>query len=99
MISGTISIFDAVTKIYRDVEDAEDLPQAIGKVAQRLPLVQNILRTAKTHINEYNPDKRSCRATETTVGCCKDKAEGSEASAKATKAHQIQQAEHMDMTT
>ena len=99
MISGTIAIFDAVTKIYSDVEDSEDLPQAFGKVARRLPLVQNVLRTAKTCINEYNPDKGSCRAIETTVGCCEDKAEGSEASAKATKARQIQQAEHMDTTT
>ena len=91
MISDATAFVGAATKVYRDIKDAEDLPQAFGKAAQRLPLFQNILQTAKTHISEDNPDKGSYQAIETTTEHRKDKA-----NARATEAHQIQQAKHMD---
>jgi hypothetical protein len=74
IISGTIAILDAVTKVYSAVIDASGLPPAFRDVARRLPLVQHTLQTAETHLNKYNPDEESYRAMKPTLEGCKDKA-------------------------
>jgi hypothetical protein len=75
LISGIITILDTVTKLYNNFKDATDLPPAFREVAQKLPLIQDILQTAERHLDDSNPDDESCQAITHIVELCKDKAQ------------------------
>lgn len=48
LISGVISIIDATKTVYDAAKGAKGQPEAFRQVAVRLPLVIDILRSAKT---------------------------------------------------
>ncbi|KAL1964900.1 hypothetical protein VTN77DRAFT_6253 [Rasamsonia byssochlamydoides] len=75
LISSVVAILDAVKTVYESLKDTRGLPQAFREVDQRLPLVQDILRTAERQINDGNPDEESCNAMKRAVELCRDKAE------------------------
>jgi uncharacterized membrane protein len=52
LISSIISIVDGTKKVYDAATNARGLPQAFREVADRLPIVKNILDSAKQHIEE-----------------------------------------------
>jgi len=74
LISGTIAIINAVTKVYDAVTDASGLPEAFRDVAQRLPLIKDTLQTALAHLNTSSRDNRFYQAMMPVVDGCKDKA-------------------------
>lgn len=54
VISSIISIVGGTKKVYDAATNARGLPQAFREVADRLPIVKNILDLAKQHIEEGN---------------------------------------------
>ncbi|CAI7601620.1 unnamed protein product [Penicillium manginii] len=74
LISAVVGILTAITDVYDGLKDAANLPEAIRKVAERLPLVRSILESVEKHIASH-PDEQACQAMETVVKKCKINAE------------------------
>ncbi|PNP60689.1 hypothetical protein FNYG_14579 [Fusarium nygamai] len=72
LISGTVSIIEAIRKLYSGLRDSENLPLAFREVLDRLPLVQDILQSAEYDVG--NADEDSCRAIKKIVERCREKA-------------------------
>ena len=75
VISSIISIVDATKKVYDAATDARGLPEAFRTVASRLPIIRNILGSAKQHIDEGGVDEDSCKGVKPVVEACEKKAE------------------------
>lgn len=75
LISGTIAIFEFISKLYEQAKDAGNLPEQFCEVALRLPLVHGILQTTQQHINECSVDEKSSTKMKSVVESCKSKAE------------------------
>jgi len=78
LISGVISIVDATKKTYDGAQDANGLPEAFREVAQRLPLVNNTLRTISADITAGHWDTNRKGAVEKTLSSCKRKSKNLE---------------------
>lgn len=74
VISSIISIVNGTKQVYDAATNAKGLPKVFREVADRLPIVANILRSAKQHINGGNVNKKSCKGVKHVVEACKKKA-------------------------
>jgi hypothetical protein len=74
LIGGTIYSLQTIAETCSNIDDTKDLPQAFHGVAKRLPLVQQVLVTAKSHIFKSNTDKEQSQDLKAAVQICKDKA-------------------------
>jgi hypothetical protein len=75
VISSIISIIDGTKQVYSAATNAQGLPGAFREVVARLPIVQNILSSAKHHIVEGHADEDSCKGVKLVVDACEKKAE------------------------
>ncbi|MCJ1392832.1 hypothetical protein MMC18_005704, partial [Xylographa bjoerkii] len=75
VISSIISIVDGTKQVYDAATNAQGLPEAFREVAGRLPIVRNILGSAKQHIYEGNVDENSCKGVKHIVETCEKKAQ------------------------
>jgi hypothetical protein len=73
LISGVISIIEATKTVYDAAKDAKGQPEAFRQVAARLPVVIEILRSAKEKAQTL--DETTQEALEPTLESCKAKAE------------------------
>jgi hypothetical protein len=73
LISGVISIIEAAKTVYDAAGDAKGQPEAFRQVAARMPLVIEILRSAKERAQAL--DETALDAIEQTLESCKAKAE------------------------
>jgi hypothetical protein len=72
LIAGVISIIDATKTVYDAAKDAEGQPEAFRQVATRLPLVNEILHSAKERTKTL--DESAQEALEPILESCKVKA-------------------------
>ncbi|KAF4629265.1 hypothetical protein G7Y89_g8891 [Cudoniella acicularis] len=75
LISAIIGIIDGASKLYKAIENTSHLPPAFREVAQRLPLVKDILQTTETRLQKYPADTSTYTAIQPTAESCKDGAE------------------------
>jgi len=75
VISSVIAIVDGTKKVYDAATNAEGLPKAFREVAGRLPIVRNILDSAKQYIDKGHIDEDSCKGVKYIVDACGKKAE------------------------
>ena len=73
VISSIISIVDGTKQVYDAVINAQGLPEAFYEVTARLLIVQNILGSAKRHV-EGDTDEDSCKGVKDIVEGCRRKA-------------------------
>jgi hypothetical protein len=73
LISGVISIVEATKTEYDAIKDAKGQPEAFRQVAARLPLVNEILQSAKERSRTLDESTRE--ALKPTIKSCKAKAE------------------------
>jgi hypothetical protein len=73
VISSIIPIVDGTTKGYDAVTDAKGLPDAFREVYARLPIVQNILNSAKRHMEDGHVDKDSYKGVKPIANACEKK--------------------------
>ncbi|KAJ5737114.1 uncharacterized protein N7483_002239 [Penicillium malachiteum] len=73
LISGTISIIEAIKTVYDAAKDAQGQPETFRQVAARLPLVIKILQSARWTAQAL--DEIAQEALEPTLESCKAKAE------------------------
>jgi hypothetical protein len=74
VISSIISIVDGTKQVYDAATNAESLPEAFREVAVRLPIVANILSSAKQHIDNGDVDEKACKGVKQVVEACEKKA-------------------------
>ncbi|KAH8591628.1 SesA protein [Bisporella sp. PMI_857] len=74
VIASIISIIDGTKQVYDAATNAQGLPEAFCEVAARLPIVRNILASAKRHIGEEDTDEDSCKEVKDIVEGCGKKA-------------------------
>jgi hypothetical protein len=74
VISSIISIVDGTKQIYDAATNAQGLPEAFRDVAGRLPIVRNILGSAKQHIDKGDVNEDSCKGVKHVVEACEKKA-------------------------
>ena len=74
VISSIISIIDGTKQIYDAATNARGLPGAFREVADRLPIIESILDSAKRHIGEEKVDNDSCQGVQHIVEACEEKA-------------------------
>ena len=74
VISSIISIVDGTKKVYDAATNAQGLPEAFRTIAGRLPIVENILDSAKKRIEQGNVDEDSCKGVKDVVEACEKKA-------------------------
>jgi len=74
VISSIISLVDGTKQIYDAATNAQGLPSAFREVAGRLPIVENILGSAKQHIADGGVDEASCNGAKDIIEACKKKA-------------------------
>jgi hypothetical protein len=72
VISSIIAIVDETKKVYDAAKNAKGLPEAFREVAARLPIVVNILDSAKDDIRDK--DEASCKGVKPVVENCEKKA-------------------------
>lgn len=73
-ISSIIAIVNTTKQVYDAAKDAQGLPEAFREVAGRLPIVENILNSAKQYIDEGKADEDSCEGVKPVVEACEKKA-------------------------
>jgi uncharacterized protein YoxC len=73
LISGVISIIEVTKTVYDAAKDAKGQPEAFRQVAARLPLIIEILRSAKERASAL--EETALEALEHTLESCKAKAE------------------------
>ena len=74
IISSVVSIIDGTKKVYDAASNTTGLPEAFRVVAARLPLVHDILESAKQQIKEGDTYKVSHKALKDVVEGCQSKA-------------------------
>jgi predicted peroxiredoxin len=73
-IASIITIIDEIKKIYDTATNARGLPTAFCEVAGCLPIIENILESAKEHINQRGTDEALCKGVKVTIQACEEKA-------------------------
>jgi hypothetical protein len=74
VISAIISIVDGTKQVYNAATNAQGLPEAFREVTGRLPIVKNILGSAKQHIEKGDVEEDSCKGVRHVVEACEKKA-------------------------
>jgi hypothetical protein len=74
VISSIIAIVDETKKVYDAATNTAGLPEAFREVAGRLPIVRNILDSAKQHIDDGNVNEVSCKGVKDVITACEKKA-------------------------
>jgi hypothetical protein len=74
VISSIIAIIDGTKKFYDATTNKQGLPEAFREVADRLPIVRNILSSAKEHIDQGEVGEDSCSGVKHVVQSCEKKA-------------------------
>ena len=75
IISSVIQIVDGTKKVYDAASNANGLPEAFREVAARLPIVCDILNSAKRHIEEGVTNEVSYEAAKNVVEDCQARAQ------------------------
>ncbi|PQE04790.1 hypothetical protein CJF30_00004576 [Rutstroemia sp. NJR-2017a BBW] len=70
VISSIIAIIDGTKKFYDATTNKQGLPEAFREVADRLPIVRNILSSAKEHIDQGEVGEDSCSGVKHVVQSC-----------------------------
>ena len=78
IISSVISIVDGTKQVYDAASNTNGLPEAFREVAARLPIVRDILDSAKRHFREEDTNEESCKAAKKVVEKCQSKAQNLE---------------------
>ncbi|MCJ1398835.1 hypothetical protein MMC11_002036 [Xylographa trunciseda] len=73
VIQAIISIIDGTKQVYDTAKNAQGLPEAFREVAGRLPIVRNILESAKQHIDKGDANDDSCKGVKHVVEACEIK--------------------------
>ena len=74
VISSVIAIIDGTRKVFDAATDIKGLPKEFREAADRLPIVRNILGSAKQSIEKGDVDEESCRGVQNVVKACETKA-------------------------
>ncbi|MCJ1261200.1 Ankyrin-2 [Lobaria immixta] len=74
VISSIISIVDETKQVYDAATNTQGLPEAFRAIAGRLPIIRNILGSAKQHVDEGDVDEDSCKGVKHVVEACEKKA-------------------------
>jgi hypothetical protein len=74
VISSIITIVDGTKQVYDAAANAQGLPEGFREVADRLPIVRNILDSSKRYIEEGDVDEDSCKGVKHVVDACGKKA-------------------------
>ncbi|KAK0506982.1 hypothetical protein JMJ35_010682 [Cladonia borealis] len=75
IISSVISIVDGTKQVYDAASNTNGLPEAFREVATRLPMVRDILDSAKRHIEEGSTNEGSYEAAKNVVEDCQARAQ------------------------
>ena len=78
IISSVISIVDGTKQVYDAASNTNGLPEAFREVATRLPVVREILDSAKRHVKEGGTNDNTYRAAKNVVEDCQSKAQNLE---------------------
>lgn len=74
IISSVISIVDGTKQVYDAASNTNGLPEAFREVAFRLPIVRDILESAKQRVGGGHANKDSYKAAKDVVEDCQSKA-------------------------
>lgn len=74
LIASIISIIDGTKQVYDTAISAEGLPGAFREVADRLPIITNILGVTKQCIREGNVTEDSYQGVKQVIQACEEKA-------------------------
>ena len=74
VISSVIAIIDGTKKVFDAATDINGLPKEFREAADRLPIVHNILASAKQTIEKGDVEEESCRGVRNVVKACETKA-------------------------
>jgi len=74
IISSVIAIVDGAMQVYNAAGNAQGLPEAFQEVAGRLPIVENILRSAHQQIKDGTVDNEACKGMIHIAEACQSKA-------------------------
>ena len=74
VISSIISIVDETKQVYDAATNTQGLPEAFRAIANRLPIIRNILGSAKQHVDEGDVDEDSSKGVKHVVEACEKKA-------------------------
>ena len=75
IISSVISIVDGTKQVYDAASNTNGLPGAFREVAARLPIVRDILDSAKRHIRGGGTEEDSYKAAKNVVEDCQARAQ------------------------
>jgi hypothetical protein len=77
VISSIIAIIDGTKQVYDAASNVSGLPEAFSEVANRIPIVRNILDLAKGYIGDEHVDEQcqSCSVVKPVVDACEMKAQ------------------------
>ena len=75
IISSVISIVDGTKQVYDAASDTNGLPEAFREVAARLPIVRDILDSAKQHVSRRHTNKDCYEAVKNVVEDCQLRAQ------------------------
>lgn len=74
VISSILTIVDATKTVYDAANDVSGLPEAFREVAGLLPIVRDILNSAKQSLDNGTADADSFKGAKQTVKACETKA-------------------------
>ncbi|KAF5600694.1 Het-eN [Fusarium pseudoanthophilum] len=74
LVSGILTILETIGKLSDAIKNAKDLPPAFREVADKLPIVRDILQAVEKHLST-SPDQGSDDAIKAVLKHCRDKAE------------------------
>ena len=74
LLGDTRYALESVSETCSSIGEAEDLPSAFLKVAQRFRHTQEFFEAIKSHIAKSNPDEEACQDMKPAMEVCKDKA-------------------------
>ena len=74
VIGSIISIVDGTKQVYDAAKNAQGLPAAFRNVANRLPIIRDILDSARQNIQTGAVDEGSCGGAKDVVNACEKKA-------------------------
>jgi N-terminal domain on NACHT_NTPase and P-loop NTPases len=74
VISSIIAIVDGTKQVYDAATNVQGLPEAFREVAGRLPIVTNILGSAKQQFDKGHINEESCKGVKQVIEACEKKA-------------------------
>jgi hypothetical protein len=74
LISSVISIIAGAKKFYDATTSSEGLPEAFREVANRLPIITDILAAAERRIQKGYVAEDSCKGVKQVIKACQEKA-------------------------